>query len=94
MSNSELIQSLRNAIEASPESVPLRKHLGDLLVEAGQFAEAAQVYRQTLDLAPEDDELRLALAQAYFHEAIQRIESGDTTRALLNIRMTLNSLRR
>jgi transitional endoplasmic reticulum ATPase len=66
MSNQELIQSLRDAVAISPKSVPLHKHLGDLLMEAREFTEAAQVYRQTLDLAPEDDGLRLALAQAYY----------------------------
>jgi SpoVK/Ycf46/Vps4 family AAA+-type ATPase len=65
MSNKDLIQALRAALEADPNSVPLRKHLGDLLVEAGELDEAAKAYRRALDLAPEDDEIKLALAQAY-----------------------------
>ncbi len=66
--NNELIQALRAALEASPEAVPLRKHLADLLMEAGEFAEAAKIYRQTLDLAPDDDDLRLSLAEAYYRQ--------------------------
>jgi SpoVK/Ycf46/Vps4 family AAA+-type ATPase len=64
----ELIQALRAALEASPDAVPLRKHLADLLMEAGEFAEAAKIYRQTLDLAPDDDDLRLSLAEAYYRQ--------------------------
>ena len=66
--NEELIQALRAALKASPASAPLHKHLGDLLAEAGEYAEAAAAYRQALDLAPEDDEIVLALADAYLRQ--------------------------
>jgi SpoVK/Ycf46/Vps4 family AAA+-type ATPase len=65
MSNEQLIQALRAALEADPTSVPLHKHLGDLLMEAGTFDEAARSYRQALDLAPQNAEIRLALSRAY-----------------------------
>jgi transitional endoplasmic reticulum ATPase len=65
MSNRELIQALQAALKADPDSVPLRKHLGDLLMEAGDLGEAARTYRQALDLAPDDSEIKLALAKAY-----------------------------
>lgn len=71
--NRELIQSLRAALETSPEAVPLRKHLGDLLMEAGEFVEATKIYRQTLDLAPDDSEIRLALAEAYYQQGEQDV---------------------
>jgi len=60
-----VIQALRAALAASPESAPLRKHLGDLLVARGEFSEATKVYRQALDLAPDDMEIKLVLADAY-----------------------------
>jgi len=63
--NTELIQALRAALAASPESAPLHKHLADLLMEGGEYAEAAREYRRALDLAPEDDTVKLALAEAY-----------------------------
>ena len=65
MSNKALIQALEAAIEASPDVVLLRKHLGDLLMADNKFAEASGAYRQALDLAPDDDDIKLALARAY-----------------------------
>ena len=66
--NKELIQALRAALAASPASAALHKHLGDLLLEAGQSTEAAASYRQALDLAPDDREIKLALAGAYVRQ--------------------------
>lgn len=66
--NETLIQALRAAVAATPENAALRKHLGDLLLEAGDFAAATQEYRQALDAAPEDGEIKHALAEGYFHQ--------------------------
>ncbi len=66
--NRDLIDALRAALRASPQSAPLHQHLGDLLMEAGEFAEAAQAYRQALDLSPEDHAIKLALAHAYLRQ--------------------------
>lgn len=63
--NDALIQALRQAIVATPDSAPLHKHLGDLLMEAQDYAGAVASYRRALDLTPDDPEIRLALAQAY-----------------------------
>jgi uncharacterized protein HemY len=49
--NETLIQALRAAVAATPENAALRKHLGDLLLEAGDFTAATQEYRQALDAA-------------------------------------------
>jgi transitional endoplasmic reticulum ATPase len=100
--NNELIQALRAALETSPEAVPLRKHLADLLMEAGEFAEAAKIYRQTLDLAPDDDEIRLSLAEAYYQQGekdvalvvLERLMNGPDPAAqvfLLAARLYLES---
>jgi transitional endoplasmic reticulum ATPase len=67
--NGALIQSLRAALELSPDALPLRKHLADLLLANGAFAEAVEEYRLALDLAPEDRQLKLALAEAYYRQA-------------------------
>lgn len=64
--NADLIQALRAALESTPDSVPLRRHLADLLLADGQAAEAVKEYRRALDLSPNDDELKLVLAQAYY----------------------------
>ncbi len=63
--NAELIQALRDAVAASPDKISLRKHLADLLMESEAYAEAAKIYRQVLDAAPEDQDVKLALAKAY-----------------------------
>jgi len=66
--NEALIQALRAAVTAAPANAALRKHLGDLLLEAGDFVAATQEYRQALDAAPEDIEIKFALAEGYFHQ--------------------------
>jgi AAA+ superfamily predicted ATPase len=63
--NAELIEALQAAVETTPDSRPLLEHLAALLMEAERFAEAAEVQRRILDLAPDDDGVRLALAEAY-----------------------------
>lgn len=63
--NDALIQAIRQAVAAAPNSAPLHKHLGDLLFAAQDYAGAAASYRQALDLAPDDLEIKLALAQTY-----------------------------
>ena len=65
-SNDELIQSLRVALQTAPDTVPLRKHLADLLMANGEFIEAAKEYQQALDLAPDDGQIKLSLAEAYY----------------------------
>lgn len=67
--NDALIQAIRQAIAATPNSAPLHKHLGDLLFEAQDYAGAAASYRRALDLAPDDPEIKLALAQTYVKQA-------------------------
>jgi len=62
---SSLIDALREALAAAPENNVLRKHLGDLLFEAGEYSEAVQHYRKALDGAPHDSQIKLQLAAAY-----------------------------
>lgn len=42
--NEETINALRLALQATPDNIPLQKHLAELLVGAGRFEEAEQVY--------------------------------------------------
>ena len=67
-SDETLIQSLRDALERTPDALPLRKHLADLLMENGAFQQATQEYRRALDLAPGDAQIKLGLARAYYHQ--------------------------
>ncbi len=61
-----LIRSLREAIDQSPQNVDLRIHLADLLAQNGQYADAIQEYRIALDARPTDASLKYALAEAYY----------------------------
>ena len=48
--NQAILQTLRDAVAVSPENVPLRQHLADMLLQADQYTEAESEYRAALDL--------------------------------------------
>ena len=64
----DAIEALRAAVAVSPDNVPLRIHLADTLLRAGRAAEAAEEYQHALKLSPNDDAIKLALAQAQFSQ--------------------------
>jgi transitional endoplasmic reticulum ATPase len=59
------IQSLRDALTLSPDNHVIRKLLADTLSRFGLFESAIDEYRACLRNNPEDEDLLLALAQAY-----------------------------
>ena len=59
------IQPLLEALQFSPDNLPLRQHLGALLRQAGQLPEAEDLYRDGLRLAPATPALQLGLAETY-----------------------------
>jgi transitional endoplasmic reticulum ATPase len=61
----QLIQALRAALELTPDVVPLRKHLAELLMEAGLYTDAIKECKYLLDLTPDDQEIKAHLAEAY-----------------------------
>jgi transitional endoplasmic reticulum ATPase len=63
------LQTLREAVQLSPHNIPLRRHLGETLLKRGLAAEAEQEFRDALALAPDDSELKLGLARAFFHQS-------------------------
>jgi transitional endoplasmic reticulum ATPase len=72
--NDALIEALEKAVAVAPDNAALRKHLADLLMADGRLEAAVQHYRQALNHAPADQELKLALAEAY-----QRLEKPDVS---------------
>jgi SpoVK/Ycf46/Vps4 family AAA+-type ATPase len=63
------LQSMREAIQHSPHNVPLRRAFAEMLLRHGLGAEAEEQYRDALALSPEDAELKLGLARAFFHQS-------------------------
>src|SRR5436190_19456311 len=74
--NEQALQTLREAVRLSPENLPLRQHLAELLMSLARYAEAEQEYRQALILAPESEALKLGLARAF-------LQQGKNTPALV-----------
>ena len=63
--NSEMIETLREALVHSPDNLPLRRQLGRMLLGRGELAEAERVYRGGLEIAPESEVLKLGLASCF-----------------------------
>jgi AAA+ superfamily predicted ATPase len=63
-SDSPLIQSLRAAVAAAPQDVPLRVHLAGLLLDAGDADAAVAEAGVALQHAPSDDQARALMARA------------------------------
>jgi ATP-dependent 26S proteasome regulatory subunit len=67
VSSDDTVRALREAVEHSPDNVPLRQHLADTLMGRGHAEEAEKQYRFALTVAPDNPRLRLGLATA-FHD--------------------------
>ena len=76
MPGDDTIRALREALQVSPENVPLRQHLAETLLGLGRSDEAESEYRTALSRAPENADLKLGLAQAYY-------QSGKPSHALV-----------
>jgi transitional endoplasmic reticulum ATPase len=64
----DTVRALREALKVSPDNVPLRQHLAETLLNLGQTEEAEQEYRQALALKPEESQLKLGLARAFYQQ--------------------------
>jgi len=62
------LETLREAVQCSPHNIPLRRHLGQTLLNRGLAGDAELEYRDALALAPDDAELKLGLARAFFQQ--------------------------
>ena len=60
------VRALREALRFSPDNIPLRQHLADTLLSLGQPEQAEQEYRQAILLKPEEPQLKLGLARAFY----------------------------
>jgi SpoVK/Ycf46/Vps4 family AAA+-type ATPase len=67
-SSDDSVKALREALKVSPDNVPLRQHLADILLSLGQPDQAEQEYRQALGLQPNVVQLKLGLARAFYQQ--------------------------
>ena len=65
MSDEKTIESLRAALEVSPDNVPLRMHLCEILTRLRQYDQAETILRVGLSKQPDDVDLKLALAETF-----------------------------
>ena len=61
-------RALRDALQLSPDNIPLRQHLADTLLGGGRADEAEKEYRHALALAPESERLKLGLASCFYQQ--------------------------
>ena len=72
--NFDEIQSLREAIKASPDSIPLRKLLANALMKNERWEEAEIEIKDALRMAPNDLQIKIALAQNFYE--LGKISTG------------------
>lgn len=72
----DTIRSLREALRHSPDNLPLRKHLAEVLLGFGRAAEAERELRELVPLAASDHSLKAMLARAY-------LQLGRSTHAVV-----------
>lgn len=64
--NLDEIKNLREAIKAAPDNVPLRKLLSNALIKHERWEEAEIEIKEALRLAPNDVQLKIGLATAFY----------------------------
>jgi SpoVK/Ycf46/Vps4 family AAA+-type ATPase len=64
----DAIRAIREALQVSPDNLPLRRHLAESLLAAGRADEAEKEFRTALSKAPGDAALKLGLASAFFRQ--------------------------
>lgn len=64
----DAIDSLRNALEHSPDNIPLRQHLASTLANAGRYEEAQQELLEALRIQPQHADVKLTLAKVYYQQ--------------------------
>ena len=62
------IKSLQEALQVSPDNIPLRLHLAEVLLREKLYAESAEQYREVLQRSYGNAKAKLGLAEAYFYQ--------------------------
>jgi ATP-dependent 26S proteasome regulatory subunit len=64
----EHIKSLQEALEVSPDNIPLRLHLAETFLREKMYSESAEQYREVLNRSYGNTKARLGLAEVYFYQ--------------------------
>ncbi|MBC7829519.1 MAG: AAA family ATPase [Chitinophagaceae bacterium] len=64
----ESIKSLHEALQYSPDNVPLRLHLAELMLQEKMYPEAAGQFTETLNRSYGNTRAQLGLASCYYHQ--------------------------
>ena len=68
LESNEAIRALREALQHSPNNIPLRQHYAQTLVNFGHLDEAEREYRQLLASASENESVKLGLAGVFYQQ--------------------------
>src|SRR5271169_2995910 len=82
--SNDAIAGLREALRVSPDNLPLRQALGEMLMGVGRYDEAEAEYREALARSPGDGKLKVALATAFYQQ-------GKNSHALVIVEDLLKS---
>jgi SpoVK/Ycf46/Vps4 family AAA+-type ATPase len=63
--STQMINSLKEALELSPDNLPLRRHLADILLGSGRADEAETEFRKVLSHSPADKQAMTGLVKSY-----------------------------
>ncbi len=67
MNLEEIINSLKEALQLSPDNVPLKLQLASILLQAKSYEEAATHFQEVLRLSPNHPNAQLGLAESSFY---------------------------
>jgi transitional endoplasmic reticulum ATPase len=67
--SSDPFDALREAVRLSPDNIPLRQHLAEQLLSSGFADQAEAEFRKALSQAPQNRELKVGLARAFFQQS-------------------------
>lgn len=65
---SDHIKSLQEALQFSPDNIPLRLHLAEVLLREKLYVESGEQYREVLQRSYGNIKAKLGLAEAYFYQ--------------------------
>ncbi|GCE16170.1 AAA family ATPase [Tengunoibacter tsumagoiensis] len=83
------IHALLEALQFSPTNIRLRKHIAEMLMQAGRYSEAIEQWREVYQQT-EDPDSALSLSEAYYKNN-QFIEAKKTLKPFLTAKSTADS---